>query len=704
MTQVDGGGVPPGTQLNGIYQIVKRIGVGGMGEVYAAREIHSGNPMAIKMILPEFSQDQMVLDLFRREASTLNKVHHEAIVGYSVFSVDPQLQRPYLAMEFAYGPSLRERLRRGRPMRDDEFDTLRKRIASGLDAAHKAGVVHRDMSPDNIVLVDDNVARAKIIDFGIAKAVGEEKTLLGDQFAGKMSYASPEQLGVSGGDVDDKTDVYALGIVLAEALTAKPMNMGGASQVEGIEKRKRVPDLDHIPQDWRPLFARMLDPNPTKRPTMSEVASWEPGAIVPGGGGGGGILRTLGMGVVAIAAVAAILAVLWIFVLDVTRLTPPSDQPIAAVDGQVGEAYRWTAPAFDYSGDADTLSLSATGPLPDGLALSARDGKATLSGTPTADGEAQIQIRATAPDGTTADQTVTLVITPNPNDPPKVAESVGRAIELTIGQNSVNALGRFTDDQGHAALQIAIAGRLPAGMAITAAADGTISVGGTPSQDGTFPFEVIATDAQGASARFPVTLVILRPRIDNSDPARQFVTGANRQRCFFTRILRLGGGSAQLETLAAEADPIRALDRDFKTALGYEAQIRGRLISAQQCRAIDALSALDFSMLEHDSGLRMGNDAPARGELVKGIVGNGTDALLFVVDAQGRASELQTQSAIIGQDLEFQTRINGRGPHLIVAAIPASPGALAGAASFQDIVRPSMRGRVKLAIALISVK
>lgn len=705
MTRVDGGGLPAGTQLNGIYEIVKRIGKGGMGEVYAAREIHSGNPMAIKTILPEFSRDQMVLDLFRREASVLNKLHHEAIVGYSVFSVDPQLQRPYLAMEFAYGPSLRERLRRGRALDNDEFDHLRKRIAGGLNVAHKAGIVHRDISPDNIVLVDDNVERAKIIDFGIAKAAGEEKTILGDQFAGKVSYASPEQIGLGKGKIDGKTDVYALGIVFAEALTAQSLNMGG-SQVEGVEKRKRVPDLSHVPAYWRPLVASMLHPNPEKRPTMSEVAAWDPETgRKPGNGGGGGVLRALGLVIVAIGAVAAILALLWIFLAGQTRLVPPSPEQIAAASGQVGQVYSWTSPAFEFSGDLAELQLDPAGPLPAGLKLTAtRDGTVTLAGTPVEAGEAVVDIVATAPDGTTARQRIAVAIAPRPNEAPEVADAPGAAVELTVGRNATVPLGRFTDDDDPGLLHVEIAGRLPAGTAITVEADGSVGLGGTPIEDGTFPFEVVATDGEGASARFPVTVTITRPGIDLQDPARVFIAQANRARCFFTRILELGRGSARLEAFASEADPIHALDRDFKASVGYEAQIRGRQITPQQCRMIDALSLLEFSMVEHDSGLRMGNDRPASGELVKGIVAKGADALLFVINAQGLAQELQVQSAIVGQDLEFQTRLNGRGPHLIVAAIPAAPGALAGATTFQDIARPSMRGRVKLAIAYLSVR
>lgn len=275
MTQVDGGGVPPGTQLNGIYEIEQRIAAGGMGEVYIGRLIQTGDKVAIKMILPEHANNDLILDLFRKEASTLHGLYHEAIVRYYVFSVDPVLGRPYLAMEYAEGPALGDRVRGG-ALTADEMAILVPRIAGGLHAAHRAGIVHRDLSPDNIILVDNDVERAKIIDFGIAKAQGSEGTLIGSGFAGKLKYVSPEQLGLAGGEVTAQSDIYSLGLVFAEAATGYPLDMGG-SQVEVIEKRRAVPDLTSVPEFIRPLIASMTQPEPADRPaTMEEVARWTP--------------------------------------------------------------------------------------------------------------------------------------------------------------------------------------------------------------------------------------------------------------------------------------------------------------------------------------------------------------------------------------------------------------------------------------------
>ena len=164
------GSVRPGTRLNGVYEIEKPVAQGGMGEVYRGFNIQTRDIVAIKMIRPEFSANPEVMELFRREASILHHLVHEAIVRYFVFSVDPDIQRAYLAMEFVDGPSLTKRLASG-PLPLAEVRVLQKRIASALGAAHRLGVVHRDVSPDNIILPDGDVNRATIIDFGIARSL-----------------------------------------------------------------------------------------------------------------------------------------------------------------------------------------------------------------------------------------------------------------------------------------------------------------------------------------------------------------------------------------------------------------------------------------------------------------------------------------------------------------------------------------------------
>ena len=264
-----------GTELNQTYKVDALIGVGGMGEVFKGHNIQTSDPVAIKIVLPEFARDEMILELFRKEARILNHLSHDAIVRYYVFSIDKAIGRPYLAMEFVDGVSLAVRAK-DKPLSAEEFAQLLKRLADGLHKAHEAGVIHRDMSPDNVILPNSLVANAKIIDFGIARSANVGGgTLLGGSFAGKYNYVSPEQLGLYGGEVTAKSDIYSLALVMVAAMRGKPLDMSG-TQVDVIEKRRKVPDLSDIPKAQRGVLTAMLQPDAADRPaSMAEVRDWQ---------------------------------------------------------------------------------------------------------------------------------------------------------------------------------------------------------------------------------------------------------------------------------------------------------------------------------------------------------------------------------------------------------------------------------------------
>ncbi|MCI4683543.1 serine/threonine-protein kinase [Candidatus Rhodoblastus alkanivorans] len=279
MTSLDRPQIRKGLQLNGIYEIDEPLAAGGMGEVYRGHAIQTGDAVAIKLIREDLASDEDALAMFRREASALHSIHHEAIVRYFVFSVDPALKRPYLAMEFVEGEALSDILRRGRlPL--EAILALKARVASGLESAHRRGVVHRDISPDNIIVPDGDFARARIIDFGIARSArSRDATVIGSGFAGKQNYVSPEQLGLFGGEVTARSDIYSLGLVLAYASCGRPLDMKG-SQLELIEKRRDIPDLSCADAELRPLLERMLQPDPAMRPTsMRDIEIWTPSAL-----------------------------------------------------------------------------------------------------------------------------------------------------------------------------------------------------------------------------------------------------------------------------------------------------------------------------------------------------------------------------------------------------------------------------------------
>jgi serine/threonine protein kinase len=261
----------PGTRLNNTYEIDQSIGAGGMGWVYKGHQIATGHPVAIKMILPDLERDDAALRLFLTEASALFDVQHDAIVRYYAFAKDSVLGRHFLVLEFVDGRALSDILRDG-PLPIEAVRTLLHRLASGLHTVHERGIVHRDVSPDNILIPNSDVARAKIIDFGIAKS-SQHGTVIGSGFAGKYSYVSPEQLGLFGGNVTAKSDIYSLALVAVEALNGHPLDMGG-SPFEAIEKRRKLPDLGAIDMRIRPLLESMLQPDPVKRPaTMAAIAA-----------------------------------------------------------------------------------------------------------------------------------------------------------------------------------------------------------------------------------------------------------------------------------------------------------------------------------------------------------------------------------------------------------------------------------------------
>jgi serine/threonine protein kinase len=257
----------PNTVLGSTYVILELVARGGMGEVYLAKHIELGTEHAVKVIVPSLAEDPKIVEAFREEARKLGRVHNDAIVRYEGFFRDDHGLR-YLVMEFVRGPSLEQVLRRRR-LEPEEVLRLRDRLALGLAAAHEKDIVHRDVSPENIILPGGEVDRAKLIDFGIAKATDTaEATMIG----GKYSYMSPEQIGLFGERVDLRSDIYSLGLVLATAAIGfgKKLDMGSVPTA-AIAARRRVPDLSAVPAVLRPGIAAMLEPRPENRPPSMQA-------------------------------------------------------------------------------------------------------------------------------------------------------------------------------------------------------------------------------------------------------------------------------------------------------------------------------------------------------------------------------------------------------------------------------------------------
>ena len=289
--QAAGGGVPghgagfgiaPGTLLANTYRFARLLGGGGMGEVYLAEHVGLGTRHAIKVIRPSMAVNRQVMDLFYREARVLRGVRHDAVVSYDGFIRD-DAGRDYLVMEYVEGPSLAERLEAG-PLPVQDVLALRDRLAAGLAEAHRRGAVHRDISPDNVILPGNDVAAAKLIDFGLSKLTDPtQESIVGSSFAGKYRYASPEQFGLFGGAIDARSDIYSLGLILAAAGLGRPLEMGDSFEAT-LQARRQLPDLQGVPEPLRPWLEAMLQPDPADRPPNMEalVRDWPAGDLLAG--------------------------------------------------------------------------------------------------------------------------------------------------------------------------------------------------------------------------------------------------------------------------------------------------------------------------------------------------------------------------------------------------------------------------------------
>ncbi|WP_295390310.1 serine/threonine-protein kinase [uncultured Thiodictyon sp.] len=297
--------IPPGTLLANTYRVERQLGGGGMGEVYLARHAKLGTLHAVKVIRSFMVANRQAMDLFYREARVLRGVRHNAVVSYDGF-VQDQEGRDYLIMEYADGPSLAERIHQG-PLPVDEVLILRDRLAAGLAEAHRQGAVHRDLSPDNVILPGGRVAAAKLIDFGLSKLTEPgTDSIIGSSFVGKHLFAAPEQFGMFGGKVDARSDIYSLGLVLAAAALGRPLKMGTTLEA-AVLTRQGAPDVRWVPPVLRPWLTAMLEPDPARRPASLDdlLVRWP---VVAGGGAGqarsGGRPWVIG-GAVLLVAVAA---------------------------------------------------------------------------------------------------------------------------------------------------------------------------------------------------------------------------------------------------------------------------------------------------------------------------------------------------------------------------------------------------------------
>ena len=255
----------------GRYEIVRELGKGAMGIVYLAKDPLIGRLVALKTIRPsqhaEDDEAKEFQERFVREAQAAGILNHPSIVTVHDIGQDDASGTNFIAMEYVEGQNLKEVLAQGRPMTFEQLADVIAQIADALDFAHSKGIVHRDVKPANIILLDGN--RAKITDFGIAKIASSVSNLTTTgQFLGTPNYMAPEQ--VKGGSVDGRTDLFSLGVCFYECLTRKkPFGGDSLTSISYKIVHEPFPPLHEInpqiPDEYQRVIEVCLSKEPAQR-------------------------------------------------------------------------------------------------------------------------------------------------------------------------------------------------------------------------------------------------------------------------------------------------------------------------------------------------------------------------------------------------------------------------------------------------------
>jgi serine/threonine-protein kinase len=273
-----------GTVLNGRYSIEAQLGEGGMAIVYRARNTLVDRVVAVKVLNKELARDPKMSERFRREAKNTAALAHPNIVEILDYGAAED-GSPYLAMELLDGQPLDKIIARG-PMPVPQLAALGAHIARGLARAHDFGVVHRDLKPENVFVARGPSGRgvAKILDFGIARSMHDQRLTSAGQIFGTPQYMAPES--VTSIDAGPAADLYALGVILFEMATGRPPFQANDVTAFLIAHMQEIPPrasslVSTIPRRLDELIAKLLEKRPEDRPVDAHTVDKELSALAP---------------------------------------------------------------------------------------------------------------------------------------------------------------------------------------------------------------------------------------------------------------------------------------------------------------------------------------------------------------------------------------------------------------------------------------
>lgn len=247
----------------GPYRLLGRLGSGGMGVVYLASS-PDDDIVAVKLVRADFAQDAAFRSRFRQEVAAARRVG--GVCTARVRDADLEADRPWLVTEFVPGPNLADLVGRHGPLPPAQVQALAIGLTEALTAVHDAGVTHRDLKPTNVLCAPNG---PRLIDFGIARASDATSSTLTGQIIGSPSWMAPEQ--VRGQSTSPALDMFSLGSVLVFAATGRPPFGDGQLEVIMYRILNEPPNIDGVPADLRPVVERLLNKDPTLRPTSRDL-------------------------------------------------------------------------------------------------------------------------------------------------------------------------------------------------------------------------------------------------------------------------------------------------------------------------------------------------------------------------------------------------------------------------------------------------